>query len=111
MKRTLHTIRLWIMIAVLALSSLYIAPIASSASSFDVNAESAILVDFETGDVLFAKNADTSLPPASMTKMMTEYLVLEAIKMVRLLGRLKRKLVNMLTVFQLIIVSLELDCA
>lgn len=55
MKRTLHTIRLWIMIAVLALSSLYIAPIASSASSFDVNAESAILVDFETGDVLFAK--------------------------------------------------------
>ncbi|MFD2638487.1 D-alanyl-D-alanine carboxypeptidase family protein [Piscibacillus salipiscarius] len=80
MKRTLHTIRLWIMIAVLALSSLYIAPIASSASSFDVNAESAILVDFETGDVLFAKNADTSLPPASMTKMMTEYLVLEAIK-------------------------------
>ncbi|GEM02440.1 D-alanyl-D-alanine carboxypeptidase (penicillin-binding protein 5/6) [Halolactibacillus halophilus] len=45
----------------------------------DLEAESGIIVDAETGDVLFSKNADIKLPPASMTKMMTEYLVLEAI--------------------------------
>nr|WP_188857025.1 serine hydrolase [Oceanobacillus indicireducens] len=48
-------------------------------STLDLNAESAILVDAGTGKVLYAKNADIALPPASMTKMMTEYLVLEAI--------------------------------
>ena len=45
----------------------------------DLEAESGIIVDAKTGDVLFSKNADMKLPPASMTKMMTEYLVLEAI--------------------------------
>lgn len=49
------------------------------AQTLDIEAESAILVDAETGEILFAKNADMKLPPASMTKMMTEYLVLEAI--------------------------------
>ena len=46
----------------------------------DIEAESAILVDAETGKVLYAKNPDMALPPASMTKMMTEYLVWEAIE-------------------------------
>ncbi|WP_068675928.1 D-alanyl-D-alanine carboxypeptidase family protein [Oceanobacillus sp. Castelsardo] len=49
-------------------------------ASLGLEAESAILVDFDTGKVLYEKNADVTLPPASMTKMMTEYLVLEAIK-------------------------------
>lgn len=47
--------------------------------SFDVEAESAILVDSKTGKILFEKNANESLPPASMSKMMAEYLVFEAI--------------------------------
>ncbi|MBM7552215.1 serine hydrolase [Thalassobacillus pellis] len=46
----------------------------------DIEAKSAILVDFNTGQILFEKEADLTLPPASMTKMMTEYLVLEAIE-------------------------------
>ncbi|WP_394219045.1 serine hydrolase [Halobacillus trueperi] len=49
-------------------------------ASVDVGAESAILVDAETGKILFEKEADLTLPPASMTKMMTEYLVMEAIE-------------------------------
>lgn len=50
------------------------------AQSFSgVDAESAIIVDFDSGKILYAKNEDTMIPPASMTKMMTEYLVLEAI--------------------------------
>ncbi|WP_284140749.1 MULTISPECIES: D-alanyl-D-alanine carboxypeptidase family protein [unclassified Virgibacillus] len=53
---------------------------AQAASTLDIAAESAILVDAETGKILFSKNPDMKLPPASMTKMMTEYLVLEAIE-------------------------------
>ncbi|MBU8790889.1 D-alanyl-D-alanine carboxypeptidase [Oceanobacillus caeni] len=49
-------------------------------ASLDIDAEAAILVDFDTGKILYAKNENVLLPPASMTKMMTEYLVMEAIK-------------------------------
>nr|WP_244094370.1 D-alanyl-D-alanine carboxypeptidase family protein [Jeotgalibacillus salarius] len=43
------------------------------------NVDAAILLEAETGKVLYAENADTQLGIASMTKMMTEYLLLEAI--------------------------------
>ena len=55
-------------------------PYTAQAKELDVKAESAILVDAETGKILYAKNPDLELPPASMTKMMTEYLVWEAIE-------------------------------
>lgn len=42
--------------------------------------KSAILIEAETGKILYKYNENLPLPPASMTKMMTEYLVLEAIK-------------------------------
>ncbi|WP_420489356.1 D-alanyl-D-alanine carboxypeptidase family protein [Neobacillus niacini] len=51
-----------------------------AATELDVNAAGAILVDAETGMVLYEKNSETALGIASMTKMMTEYLLLEAIK-------------------------------
>lgn len=41
---------------------------------------SAILVEAETGRVLYEKNADEALPPASVTKVMTLLLVMEAIE-------------------------------
>ena len=41
--------------------------------------KSAILMDAETGEVLFEQNADEALPPASVTKVMTLLLVMEAI--------------------------------
>lgn len=43
----------------------------------EINAESAILLDYETGTVLFEKNADKRIPPASMTKLMTIHTVLK----------------------------------
>lgn len=46
----------------------------------DVNASGAILVDGDTGMILYEKNSETALGIASMTKMMTEYLLLEAVK-------------------------------
>ncbi|WP_309143161.1 D-alanyl-D-alanine carboxypeptidase family protein [Domibacillus sp. A3M-37] len=49
-------------------------------AAFDVNAAAAVLIDAETGQVLYEKNSDQQLGVASMSKMMTEYLLLEAVK-------------------------------
>lgn len=46
----------------------------------NINADAAILIDADSGKILYAKNADKLLGIASMTKMMVEYLLLEAIK-------------------------------
>lgn len=40
---------------------------------------SAVLINADTGKVLYSYNGDQALPPASMSKMMTELIVLEAI--------------------------------
>lgn len=45
----------------------------------EINAKSAILMEQSSGKVLFEYNADEALPPASVTKVMTILLVLEAI--------------------------------
>lgn len=54
---------------------------AASAEKFSLNldAKSAILMEAETGKVLYEQNADEALPPASVTKVMTLLLVMEAI--------------------------------
>jgi D-alanyl-D-alanine carboxypeptidase (penicillin-binding protein 5/6) len=52
---------------------------------FQTNAPTAILVDSESGSVLFEKNADQLVPPASLSKLMTTEVVLNEIKE----GRLK----------------------
>jgi D-alanyl-D-alanine carboxypeptidase (penicillin-binding protein 5/6) len=46
---------------------------------FEVNAESAVLMEVSTGEVLYAKNADRALPPASVTKIMTLLLFMEEV--------------------------------
>ena len=56
-----------------------VAPNSTEAKSMKTKAESAIIVDVETGKILYAKNENEALPPASMTKMMTEYIVLDKI--------------------------------
>lgn len=45
----------------------------------NLDVKSAILVEASTGRILYSFNEDVPLPPASMTKMMTEYLILEAL--------------------------------
>lgn len=49
------------------------------AEGLEIAAPSAILMDAATGTILFEKNADERLPPASVTKVMTLLLVLEAL--------------------------------
>ncbi len=43
------------------------------------NVKSAILIERDTGTVLYEKNSNEELPPASMTKIMTMLLIMEAI--------------------------------
>jgi len=47
--------------------------------SLDLNCKSAILIEANTGTVLYEQNPDEALPPASVTKVMTLLLVMEAI--------------------------------
>jgi len=51
----------------------------------DTVARWALIQDFTTGAVLLEKNADVEMPPSSMTKLMTIYLVYERLKQ----GRMK----------------------
>ncbi|PIE15344.1 MAG: D-alanyl-D-alanine carboxypeptidase [Rhodobacterales bacterium] len=50
------------------------------AVGFETRAKAAYVLDYTTGTVLLAKNADESLPPASMSKLMTLYVAFEAIR-------------------------------
>lgn len=59
---------------------LFIAGIGSGALAFDTRATSAFVIDQGTGTVLLNKNADVSLPPASMSKLMTLFMTFEAIR-------------------------------
>lgn len=53
---------------------------ANAAASNHTSAEQAILVDYDTGMVLFEKNADEKMPTSSMSKVMTMLLVFEALE-------------------------------
>src|SRR3954470_15035618 len=53
---------------------------AHAASSLGIHVDGAILIDADTGKILYEENADTPLGIASMTKMMTEYILFEAIE-------------------------------
>jgi D-alanyl-D-alanine carboxypeptidase (penicillin-binding protein 5/6) len=61
-----------------AILALALAP--SAADAYETPAKAAILVDHDTGQVLYEKNADLPLPPASMSKLMTAYMVFERLK-------------------------------
>ena len=54
------------------------------AQAIETIAREAILMDMTTGEVLFEKNADEPMAPASMSKMMTAYMVFERLRDERL---------------------------
>ena len=54
-------------------------PVGASAAGPEVAAKSAVLMDMTTGQVLYEHNAHEMLPPASVTKVMTLLLIMEAI--------------------------------
>ena len=48
--------------------------------AIDTKAEQAVVIDFDTNEVLFEKNSNTKVIPASMTKIMTVYVAFDRIK-------------------------------
>ena len=66
----------WVLVAVLVLGML---PGKVSAAGPEVPGKSAILMDIATGTVLYEKNPHEPLAPASVTKVMTLLLIMEAI--------------------------------
>lgn len=50
------------------------------AHAFETDAKNAIIMDAQTGTILFEKDADAPIYPASMTKMMTAYMLFDALK-------------------------------
>ena len=70
-------------LSVLMLSFMAMTPFQQTAhgkSTLDINADAAILVEADTGKIVYSEHENEALGIASMTKMMTEYLVLEAIE-------------------------------
>ena len=53
--------------------------LAPAARAFDTNAREAWVYDISTGTVLMEKDADVARPPASMSKLMTVYMLFEAV--------------------------------
>lgn len=71
---------------ILVFALLLCLPVTAKASPAEVPAKSACLMDIQTGKVLYEQNADEPLAPASVTKVMTMLLVMEALAD----GRIKR---------------------
>jgi D-alanyl-D-alanine carboxypeptidase (penicillin-binding protein 5/6) len=67
-----------ILLAVSA-TALMTASATAQAPTFDTNAKVAFLIDTSSGAVLYAKNADVRMPPASLAKMMTAEVAFELI--------------------------------
>ncbi len=51
-----------------------------NAQALETSASHALLMDADTGYVMFSKKADVPMPPASMSKLMTAYMVFDALK-------------------------------
>ncbi len=64
----------------LAVAQVVSAVIAGPARGLETVAREAVLMDATTGAILLDKNAEASMPPASMSKMMTVYMLLERLK-------------------------------
>src|SRR6202008_3827605 len=75
MKRTAGPLAALIAFAFLATTSL-----GAKAETIDTTATEAYVLDFDTGAVLLDKNAETQIQPASLSKLMTVYLLFDGLK-------------------------------
>lgn len=68
----------------LYLSSLLISGLvlsfSSSSLAIETTAKNVILMDYQTGQYLYSKDIDKMIPPASMSKLMTVYMIFEKLK-------------------------------
>ncbi|MBE7247646.1 MAG: D-alanyl-D-alanine carboxypeptidase, partial [Actinomycetospora chiangmaiensis] len=82
MRRTVLSLLVARLVVPLAMAAALAAP--AQAQSFQTAAPHAILIDADSGSVLFEKAADERFSPASMAKLMTTDIVFEALKSGRL---------------------------
>ena len=68
-----------IVLGIAAASTILATAAAATAPQFDTPAKYAYLIDLSSGAVLYEKNADARMPPASMAKMMTTDVAFELI--------------------------------
>jgi D-alanyl-D-alanine carboxypeptidase len=65
----------WVLLALATLWMVVIVPLSAAAAPY-----AAMVIDARSGEVLHSRNADSRLHPASLTKMMTLYVVFEAVE-------------------------------
>lgn len=69
-----------VFVAVLFSGLVYPSTGSALAQSLQINSKAAVLMDYHSGRILFEHNAHEGLPPASVTKVMTLTLALEAVR-------------------------------
>ncbi len=70
-----------ILIIFILLTSIFALPVAAyQISGFEVTAKSAILLSLDTGEVLYSKNTDDKVYPASLMKLLTAVVIIENTK-------------------------------
>lgn len=76
--------RILILISIITIATFIFSPIAFALESytppFELNSKAGFLINLSTNTIVFEKNADEKLPPASLTKIMTGIIVLENIQ-------------------------------
>ncbi|MGG3692465.1 D-alanyl-D-alanine carboxypeptidase family protein [Heyndrickxia ginsengihumi] len=80
MKKRLQTFIVCLLIILIVAGVTQVPNKAYAQDDLNVQANAAILVDADSGKILYEKNADKALGIASMSKMLTEYILLKAIK-------------------------------
>ena len=69
-----------IAIVLIMVFSLMVLTVSATAQLYQTKAKQALLLDADTGTVLFAKEADAKIPPASLAKIMTMEVVFNQLK-------------------------------
>ncbi len=69
----------WMIIVLALVLVLGMMPLGAKGADLDIGGKSAVLMELSTGKILYEKNAHEALAPASVTKVMTMLLIMEAI--------------------------------
>jgi D-alanyl-D-alanine carboxypeptidase (penicillin-binding protein 5/6) len=80
LKKGLASLLGLLLITLLVLPGAYAAETSAKSIDMTPNAGSAVLMDADTGTIILNKNMDVKLPPASITKVMTMLLIMEALE-------------------------------
>lgn len=72
--------KITIILLIILMTMVIASPLLNAEEQINIKAKSALLMDASTGQILFEKNSAEKLPPASITKIMTILLIMEALQ-------------------------------